>query len=236
MINIQDYNPYQYSDPALYSARQVDANSASSVTNTPPASLYMSKAPASSYVSSAPTSLDRAPLDYTGLLSKLGTEQSVNTAVDRINHSDNADSSVLSDEEYKSEPDLYLPSLKNDDSNSDNKTAQEVFEESECQTCKNRKYQDGSDDPGVSFKTPTHIDPSNAGTEVRGHEMEHVTREQAEAEREGRKVISQTVSYHTEICPECGRVYVSGGETRTVTAADNSNIELEDESQTGNSL
>ena len=25
----------------------------------------------------------------------------------------------------------------------------------ESETCKNRKYQDGSDDPGVSYKTPT---------------------------------------------------------------------------------
>ncbi len=32
------------------------------------------------------------------------------------------------------------------------KSAREVMEESECQTCKERKYQDGSDDPGVSFR------------------------------------------------------------------------------------
>ena len=42
------------------------------------------------------------------------------------------------------------------------KSAQEVFEEGECQTCKERKYQDGSDDPGVSFKTPTSVAPSQA--------------------------------------------------------------------------
>lgn len=29
----------------------------------------------------------------------------------------------------------------------------------ECQTCKNRKYQDGSNDPGVSFKAATHVAP-----------------------------------------------------------------------------
>ena len=46
-------------------------------------------------------------------------------------------------------------------------------------------------------------------------------RERAEAEREGRKVVEQSVSYHTAICPECGRIYISGGTTRTVTAADN---------------
>ena len=33
-------------------------------------------------------------------------------------------------------------------------------------------------------------------------------------------MVSQSVTYHTAICPECGRAYVSGGTTRTVTAAD----------------
>lgn len=93
-------------------------------------------------------------------------------------------------------------------------------EEGECQTCEQRKYQDGSDDPGVSFKTASHIAPEQAASAVRGHEMEHVGREQAKAKREERKVVSQSVSIHTDICPECGKVYVSGGTTRTVTSAD----------------
>lgn len=99
------------------------------------------------------------------------------------------------------------------------KTPQEVMEESECQTCKNRKYQDGSDDPGVSFKTATNIAPEQAASAVRGHEQEHVVREQAKAQREDRKVVSQSVTIHTAICPECGDVYVSGGTTRTTTRA-----------------
>ena len=89
----------------------------------------------------------------------------------------------------------------------------------ECQTCKNRKYQDGSDDPGVSFKTATNIAPEQAASAVRGHEQEHVVREQAKAQREDRKVVSQSVTIHTAICPECGDVYVSGGTTRTTTKA-----------------
>ena len=101
------------------------------------------------------------------------------------------------------------------------KSPYEVMEEAKCETCEKRKYQDGSDDPGVSFKNAQHVDPDLAQSAVRGHEMEHVVRERASAEREGRKVISQTVTYHTGICPECGRFYVSGGTTRTVTAADN---------------
>lgn len=99
------------------------------------------------------------------------------------------------------------------------KSAQEIMAEAECQTCKERKYQDGSDDPGVSFKTPTNVAPELAALAVRGHEQEHVVREQAEARREGRDVVSQSVTYHTAICPECGKVYVSGGTTRTSTRA-----------------
>lgn len=105
------------------------------------------------------------------------------------------------------------------------KSAQEVMEEGECQTCKERKYQDGSDDPGVSFKTPTQIAPEQAASVVRGHEQEHVVRERAKAQREDREVISQSVTLHTAICPECGKAYISGGTTRTTTqGTNNSNM------------
>ena len=99
------------------------------------------------------------------------------------------------------------------------KSPQEVMAEGECQTCKERKYQDVSDDPGVSYQTPTNIAPQQAAAAVRGHEQEHVVREQAKAQREDRQVVSQSVTLHTAICPECGRVYVSGGTTRTTTRA-----------------
>ena len=102
-------------------------------------------------------------------------------------------------------------------------SAQAALEEGKCETCEKRKYQDGSDDMGVSFQTPTNIKPEQAASAVRGHEMEHVYREQAKADREGRKVVSQNVTMHTEICPECGKSYVSGGTTRTVTKADTDN-------------
>lgn len=92
-----------------------------------------------------------------------------------------------------------------------------VNDTGQCQTCKERKYQDGSDDPGVSYKTPTRISSDQAAAAVRGHEMEHVNRERAKAVQEDRKVVSQSVTYHSAICPECGKVYVSGGTTRTVT-------------------
>ncbi|MDE7262315.1 MAG: hypothetical protein K2N78_09720 [Oscillospiraceae bacterium] len=100
-------------------------------------------------------------------------------------------------------------------------SAQAAVEDGKCQTCEKRKYQDESDDMGVSFQTPTNISPEQVASAVRGHENEHVVREQAKAQREDRKVVSQSVTLHTDICPECGKVYISGGTTRTVTAADN---------------
>lgn len=103
---------------------------------------------------------------------------------------------------------------------SESKSVSEVMEEEKCQTCEERKYQDGSDDMGVSFQTPTRIAPEAVASAVRGHEQEHVVREQAKAEREDRRVVSQSVTLHTGICPECGRVYISGGTTRTMTVAD----------------
>ncbi len=85
----------------------------------------------------------------------------------------------------------------------------------ECETCANRKYQDGSDENDVSFKTPMHISPSIAATVVLGHEHEHVANAY-EKERNGEgEVASVTVTLHNDICPECGRVFVAGGVTHT---------------------
>lgn len=109
----------------------------------------------------------------------------------------------------------------------ESKSAGDIMADAKCETCERRKYQDGSDDPGVSFKSPTHLSPQQAQSAVRGHEMEHVVREQASAAREGRKVVSQSVAIHTAICPECGRVYISGGTTRTVTMENSSDRERE---------
>jgi hypothetical protein len=91
---------------------------------------------------------------------------------------------------------------------------------SECQTCRNRKYVDRSGDSTVSFQSPTKVATGSAYTMVRAHEQEHVAHEQAAAREEGLTVVSQTVSIHTAICPECGRSYVSGGTTTTSTRQD----------------
>jgi hypothetical protein len=85
----------------------------------------------------------------------------------------------------------------------------------ECQTCKERKYKDGSDECDVSFQTAQHIDPSAAGARVRAHEGEHVSNAYQKAAKNGGKVLQASVAIHTAVCPECGRVYVSGGTTTT---------------------
>ncbi len=84
----------------------------------------------------------------------------------------------------------------------------------ECETCKNRKYQDGSDE-NVSFKAAAHIDPDAAASRVRGHEQEHVRNAYKDAAQNNGKVISCNVAIRTAVCPECGRTYVSGGTTST---------------------
>ncbi len=84
----------------------------------------------------------------------------------------------------------------------------------ECETCKNRKYQDGSDEM-VSFKSAQHISPQAAMARVRGHEQEHVSNAYKDAAQNNGKVLQASVSIKTAVCPECGRTYVSGGATHT---------------------
>ena len=88
----------------------------------------------------------------------------------------------------------------------------------ECSTCASRTYIDGSDDPGVSFKTPGHVSPEASFGAVASHEQEHVSNEKASAASENREVIAQSVQVFTSVCPECGKVYASGGVTKTTTA------------------
>ena len=84
----------------------------------------------------------------------------------------------------------------------------------ECETCKNRKYQDGSNEM-VSFKAAAHISPEASGSAVRSHEQEHVSNAYKKAAQGNGKVLQASVSLKTAICPECGRSYVAGGTTST---------------------
>ena len=92
----------------------------------------------------------------------------------------------------------------------------------ECQTCKERKYIDGSDEGNVSFKAPGHIAPEASAGVVMSHEKEHVANAKREGNKPGNELVSATVSLKTAICPECGRSYVAGGTTRTLIKYGNS--------------
>lgn len=85
----------------------------------------------------------------------------------------------------------------------------------ECETCKNRRYQDGSDEM-VSFKTPGKISPEESYAKVSAHEQEHVANAIAEGSKPGKQLLSANVSLKTALCPECGKAYVAGGVTRTM--------------------
>jgi len=86
---------------------------------------------------------------------------------------------------------------------------------SECQTCKNRKYVDGSDEGNVSFKSPGHISPESSAALVSAHEQQHVANARREGSKENAQLLSATVQLKLAVCPECGTTYVAGGVTRT---------------------
>lgn len=87
----------------------------------------------------------------------------------------------------------------------------------QCEKCRKRRYQDGSNDSRVSFQMPTVMDPVKAKSRVMSHEMEHVRSEQHKAKQENKVIVSQTVRILNDRCEECGRNYVKGGFTRTIT-------------------
>ena len=109
----------------------------------------------------------------------------------------------------------YTPVVIKNPGESTEKQAGRKSSPAECETCKNRKYQDGSDEGDVSFKAAAHIDPSTAAARVMSHEQEHVSNAYQKAAENNGKVVSCNVSIHTAVCPECGRTYVSGGTTAT---------------------
>lgn len=144
--------------------------------------------------------------------------------LEKLSAKQTAEKSKLKIELTKYKTELSKLEKNSDDKENDEKTAdmKRRFDSFECQTCKNRRYRDQSDDSGVSFQTASHIDPSAAYSAVRSHENEHVARNKTQAEQNGQKIAYQTVTINRAICPECGRSYVSGGVTHTVTKADNS--------------
>ncbi len=99
-------------------------------------------------------------------------------------------------------------------------------QEEKIRRCQEKKYvyQDGSNDPGVSFKFPQAVSPIAADSAVRSHEQEHVVRNAAKAKIEGKQAISYvTIEYTYD--PECGRVYPKGGVTHTIYMSKDKNEE-----------
>lgn len=96
----------------------------------------------------------------------------------------------------------------------DRLTLSKQYQES-CKTCDNRRYQDESNDTGVSFQSPQNISPEASGSVVMGHEREHFSREQSKATNENKEVIAQAIRVYTSICTGCNKTYVAGGETTT---------------------
>ena len=85
----------------------------------------------------------------------------------------------------------------------------------ECSTCAARVYvcSDGS----VSRPTP-----GQAAAYVAAHERAHLNDHRTEAFLEGDRVVSQSISVFSATCPECGVIYVSGGEARSLIASETS--------------
>ena len=127
-----------------------------------------------------------------------------------MNISTNASINTYADSDYYNH---Y--NIKNSDDPNKTDSTNRPSSPEECQTCKNRKYADGSDE-NVSYKSAAHIAPGAAGNAVRAHEGEHVSNAYTKASQNNGKVISASVSIHTSVCPECGRTYVSGGTTNTM--------------------
>ena len=204
-------SPYSYSsgfDFAAYAASRA-RTAAPQQTQAPAHQAAAPQSPVQPVSPVGKTTSD-VPAQSLGLSIREGVDPAEMAVRMRIQYVDDAQSEVVDG----SEPSKAVNG--EDQDSKEVKDAQEVAEGGECQTCAKRKYQDGSNDPGVSFKTAAHIDPKQSAATVRGHEMEHVVRNRAKAEREGREIVSQSVTLSTAICPECGTVYTSGGTTRTV--------------------
>lgn len=204
---ITSISQYPYSMyRAVTAARAVSNTPATvSVNHIPPAQPEVPVEPVKP-VQKVP---EATTLDHADLLRRLETDPAAMAVRSRIQYVDGNTNDKKAADLWESMPEVEMES------------AQDVAEDAVCETCKNRKYQDGSDDPGVSFKNAAHIAPDQASSMVRSHEYEHVSREQDKAQQNDRKVVSQSVTYNTAICPECGKVYVAGGTTRTVTAKNN---------------
>ena len=100
---------------------------------------------------------------------------------------------------------ITMPNGRVYDENSAQVKAMKRSGQVECETCASRKYQDGSDESNVSFKSPGHISPSASMATVSAHEREHVSNAYKSAAKDNGRVLQASVAYSRSICPECGR-------------------------------
>ncbi len=149
---------------------------------------------------------------------------------------------VKSAEQLKLEREIAYEQMKAEsDRDAENPNGKVAFEEEKevddghCETCEKRKYVDGSNENDVSFKTPGHIDPAIAASVVSAHEHMHVANAIQEGSKEGSELLYATVQLKTSVCPECGRVYVSGGVTRTAIRHTNPKAEAPKEEEKSDS-
>jgi len=95
-----------------------------------------------------------------------------------------------------------------------------------CGTCASRTYQDQSGDMGVSFQNGASVAPEAAASHVFAHEREHAAIAHQEAQRTGGHA-DTSIRVHTSICPDCKKVYVSGGEARvSITPSEEDAMDL----------
>lgn len=123
------------------------------------------------------------------------------------------------------DPSAKTGSVSADKTEGQNGRTEKAEKKGECQTCKQRKYVDGSNEGNVSFKAPGHIAPEASASAVMAHEKEHVANARREGNKPGNELVSATVAIKTAICPECGRSYVAGGTTRTLIKYGNSDYD-----------
>gem|GEM_PF-6542701 len=96
--------------------------------------------------------------------------------------------------------------------------------EKKMERCRQKRitYQDGSNDPAVTFKLPQAVSIGASEYAVRAHELQHVVHETARAIQEGKNV-STMVRIIYRYDPECGRYYPVGGRTYVLTWGEKEN-------------
>ncbi|MCL2225424.1 MAG: hypothetical protein FWB96_10715 [Defluviitaleaceae bacterium] len=82
-----------------------------------------------------------------------------------------------------------------------------------CNTCATRAYV--CSDGGVSRPSA-----GNAAAYVVAHEQAHLADDRAEAQAEGNRIVAQDIAIFSDTCPECGVIFTSGGEARSLIASE----------------